>query len=277
MWHTPEGDRVLKGAEARLVRASLCSLLRIIDEGSDDLDDNPLFGVAPFDELEQGQRLVLVDQVSSALLREDVPPVPLTAVAEATVCLLYLNVMNEIEFEIEREAEYYGGVPCRRWRRLVTAASYEAELGEVCDRSREVMREIPTSPQPPCIDITEWDSEVSGLCDLVCGDRDWQLADDLLDQSPEVAQQLKAQLGIDDDYFTAVVPLQKRPIYYAPAGHFASWSAPSKDRFVSCWLAGLAGGMLVGQPSVFKSLYHGFPQTTLWPSLEKRVRQASAP
>lgn len=56
---------------------------------------------------------------------------------------------------------------------------------------------------------SEWDSEVSGLCDLVCGDRDWQMADDLLDQPPEVASQVKAQLGIDDDYFTAVVPLPK--------------------------------------------------------------------
>lgn len=209
MWHTPDGDRILQGAEARLVRASLRSLLRTIDEGSDDLDGSPLFGVAPFDELEQGQRLVVLDQVSSALLREDVPPVPLTAVAEATVCLLYLNVMNEIEFEIEREADYYGGVPCRRWRRLVTAASYETELGEASDRFHDVMREMPTSPQPACVDITEWDSEVSGLCDLVCGDRDWQMADELLDQPPEVAQRLKAQLGIDNDYFTAVVPLPK--------------------------------------------------------------------
>lgn len=191
------------------MRASLRSLLHVIDEGSDDLDHIPRFGVAPFDELEQHQRLVLLAQVTSALFREEVPPVPLTAVAEATVCLLYLNVMNEIEFEIEREADYYGGPPCRRWRRLVTAASYEAEFGESWSRPHDIMRHLSTSPQPTCIDVAEWDSEVSGLCDLVCGDRDWQMADDFLDQPPEVAERLKANLGIDDDYFTAVVPLPK--------------------------------------------------------------------
>jgi hypothetical protein len=209
MWHTPDGDRVLKGAEAQLVRASLRSLLRFIDEGGDEFDHSPIFGVTPFDELEQDQRLVVLAQVTSALLREDVPPVPLTAVAEATVCLLYLNVINEVENEIEREADYYGGVACRRWRRLVTAATYEAELGEAWDRLHDATRHTSTSPQPSCMDLTEWDHEVSALCDLVCGDRDWQMADELLDQPPEVAARLKAHLGIDDDYFTAVVPVPK--------------------------------------------------------------------
>jgi hypothetical protein len=172
MWHTPDGDRVLKGAEARLVRASLRSLLRIVDQGSDEFDHSPLFGVPPFDELERGQRLVLLAQLSAALFREDVPPMRLTAVTEATVCLLYLNVMNEIEFEIEREAEFGGEHQCRRWRRLVAAASYEAEFGDSWARPSDIMRYMASSPQPDGVDPTEWDSDVSGLCDLVCGDRD---------------------------------------------------------------------------------------------------------
>jgi hypothetical protein len=35
------------------------------------------------------------------------------------------------------------------------------------------------------------------------------MAEDLLDQPPEVAERLKAHLGIDDNYFTAVVPLRE--------------------------------------------------------------------
>jgi hypothetical protein len=134
---------------------------------------------------------------------------PLTAVTEATVCLLYLNVMNEIEFEIEREAEFGGELACRRWRRLVAAAAYEAEFGDSWARPQDIIRYMASSPQPDCHDLTEWDTEVSGLCDLVCGDRDWQRAEDLLDQPPEIAERLKTRLGIDDDYFTAVVPCPK--------------------------------------------------------------------
>jgi hypothetical protein len=207
MWHTPTGDRVLKGAEAGLVRASLRSLLRIIDDGSDDFEHSPLFGVPPFDELEQDQRLVLLAQVAAALFREDLPPIRLTAVVEATVCALYLNIMNEIEAEIEQQVEFDGEVPCRRWRRLVATAAFEAEFGDAWADPHDMMQYMAVSPQPDCVDLSEWECEVSGLCDLVCGDRDWQMADDLLDQPPEVAERLKAHLGIDDDYFTAMVPL----------------------------------------------------------------------
>lgn len=209
MWHTPSGDRVLKGVEANLVRASLRSLLRIINDGSDDFDHSPLFGVPPFDELEQAQRVVLLAQVAAALFRPDVPPMRLTAVVEATVCSLYLNVMNEIEAEIEQQFAFVGEVPCRRWRRLVATAAFEAEFGDSRADSHDMMQYMAVSTRPDCVDLTEWEIEVSGLCDLVCGDRDWQLADELLDQPPEVAERLKAHLGIDDDYFTAMVPLPK--------------------------------------------------------------------
>lgn len=211
MWHTPTGDRVLKGAEAGLVRASLRSLLRIINDGPDDFEHSPMFGVPPFDELEQAQRLVLLAQIAAAIFQEDVPPMRLTAVVEATVCALYVNIMNEIEAELEQQFESHGEVASRRWRRLVATAVFETELGDSWPDPDDVMRYMAASPQPDCVDLTEWQREVSGLCDLVCGDRDWQMADDLLDQPPEVAERLKAHLGIDDDYFTAVVPLPKVP------------------------------------------------------------------
>lgn len=208
MWHTPIGERVLKNAEGRLLRASLRSVLRIIDEHSDDFDDSPLFSVPLFDELEPAQRLVLLAQIGAALFREDVEPMHLTAVVEATVNALYVNIMNEIEEEIESQAEL-GAAPRQRWRRMVVAACREAGLDLAPDERFDDVQEWITPPDICCTDINAWNDEVTALSDLVLADRDWELADELLDQPPEVAEHLKSHLGIDDDYFTAVVPLTK--------------------------------------------------------------------
>jgi hypothetical protein len=207
MWHTPIGERVVKGAEGRLLRASLRSVLRIIEEHSDDFDDSPLFGVSLFDQLEKSQRLVLLADIAAALFRENVAPICLTAVVEATVFALYVNVMNEIEYEVELQGEVQLAPRCR-WRRLVLAACRkvgESPAGEHFDDVQEWI----TLPAVSSTDINAWNDEVTALSERVLGDRDWELADELLDQPPEVANHLKAHLGIDDDYFTAVVPLPR--------------------------------------------------------------------
>jgi hypothetical protein len=198
MWHTSIGERVLKGAEGRLVHASLRSVLRTIDEHSDEFDDSPLFGVPLFDELEQTQRLVLLAQIGAALFREDVPPMQLTAVVEATVHLLYQNVMDEIEHEIELQCEFGEAPRLRRWRRMVLAACREAGMVAPHGERFDDVQEWIEPPNVDCTDLLAWQDEVTALSDLVFHDHDWQMADELLDQPPEVAQQLKAHLGIDD-------------------------------------------------------------------------------
>lgn len=209
MWCTPNGERVLKGAEGRLIRASLRSLLRLIDEGSDDFDTGPPFGIPLFDQLERPQRLVLLAQIGAALFREDVLPMRLTAVVEATLHALYVNAMDEVQQEIELKTEVGGMPPSRRWRRMVLAACREERLDAPRSPLFDDVQEWIAPPDVDSTDLTAWQDEVSALSDLVFSDRDWQMADELLDQPPEVAEQLKTHLGIDDDYFTAVVPLPK--------------------------------------------------------------------
>jgi hypothetical protein len=92
---------------------------------------------------------------------------------------------------------------------MVLAACREAGTVPSSERFDELQDRIEL-PDVCCIDLTAWSDEVSALSDLVFHDHDWQLADELLDQPPAVAAQLKSHLGIEDDYFTAVVPFPKK-------------------------------------------------------------------
>ena len=65
MWWTSEGERVLQGAEAALFRASLGTLVDLVQD-----DDEGLwqFNAPPFDNLQPNQKLAVLAQVGMALL-----------------------------------------------------------------------------------------------------------------------------------------------------------------------------------------------------------------
>jgi hypothetical protein len=207
MWRTPEGERILKGAEGRLVRASLSSVVDILVEELDVAQCYDDFGVPLFDELETAQKLVMLAEVGKALFDETVPRPMHTAVAEAAVYVLYENIVQEIELEIRCHVNR--GRERRKWRHLVLAAcrqwGFDHDCGELCDEFNGDGRW--GLPDLDCTELDRWSDEVHSLADLVFRNRDWEMADIFMDSEPAVAAAVRRRVGIDDDYYVAVAPL----------------------------------------------------------------------
>lgn len=216
MWRTPEGNRILKGAEGRLMRASLDSLVERLEDDicfAESLDhDQELvleeFGVPLFDELDHGQKLVLLADVSKALFKRSVPWPRHTAVAEAAVYVLYWNIISEIKYEIQCQVKRSRKCrKCRKWRRMVLAACRQWGFDEAFADFDDDEDDYLSLPEVDCPNLAAWRVEVFDLADLVLWDRDWELADVFMDSAPEAATMVRRHLGIDEDYFVAVPPL----------------------------------------------------------------------
>ena len=80
MWWTPDGERILQGAEGQLFREALGM---IVDMVSDDNEGLWQFAAPPFDKLQLNQKLAVLAQVGTALLCKDQPMPRLTAALEA--------------------------------------------------------------------------------------------------------------------------------------------------------------------------------------------------
>jgi hypothetical protein len=94
MWWTPDGERILQSAEARLFRDVLGVL---VDMVRDDDEGMWQFAAPPFDALPPNQTLAVLAQVGIALRREDQPMPRLTAVLEAAVGAIYESIRPKLE------------------------------------------------------------------------------------------------------------------------------------------------------------------------------------
>lgn len=183
MWRTPEGNRVLKGAEAILFQRGLAELVFWI--GFYDGDDNSTTGVRVFDALIRPQKLAVLEQVARALLVKNVACPPLTAVAEGTIGAVYYQVLDYIDVEIDE-----GRLDVRR---LTRAACKE----------RRLKRDLPNLKS---VDTEAWRDAVESLMDQVLWDRDWEEEFIKPDDHPDLAQTVRQFARIDPDYYTAVPP-----------------------------------------------------------------------
>jgi hypothetical protein len=183
MWRTSSGIRTLDGTEALLFASSL---LDLIEETKDvnDCDDDYQLGVAPYDNLTYGQRIAVLTTVGNCLLREEVPPLELTAVLEGTIATIFQHLKNCIQFEID-EPEIG-----TTWRELVVTIRKEMEGEEI--------------PDPTCIDFDEWDIEVECIADYILWDADYSDDKLYMDGEPEKAQHLMQMARISDNYFMAI-------------------------------------------------------------------------
>ena len=186
MWWTPDGKRILRGAEARLFREGLAVL---VDMVRDDNEGHQEFGAPPFDKLQPNQKLAVLAEVGSALLQKNRPMPRLTAVREAAVGAVYDAIMIWVEMEIDQTAE---GFESPTWRELILSACRERGGEELLDLASE--------------EIGEWELLVSCLSDSVLWDEDWRDSESLLDADPRASREVKKMLGIDEDYYVAVPP-----------------------------------------------------------------------
>lgn len=205
MWHTPEGDRRLTGAESELVRQSLATLADRLStnldygDGEDRIWD---FGVTMFDELAADQQLVVIRQVAEHLLRETPDTLELTAVNEAATYAIFANVGIEIEIEVDM-AKNPDGLDLERtyWRQLVLSAYAEANS----DAEGSSVSDEESSLLPPDSDVVaDWQCLIESLADRVLWDRDFEMGDIFLDTDPAKASTMKQALGIKTDYYTAI-------------------------------------------------------------------------
>jgi len=186
MWLSPDGERVVQGAEAQLFREALGVL---VDMVRDDDEGMWQFSAPPFDALQPNQKLAVLAQVGTALLRQDAPMPRLTAVLEAAVGAVYEAIRVMVEIEVDEPAE---DQESPNWRELVLAACRERGIEELLD--------------PESWDLDEWQVLVECLADAVLWDEDWRDAENHLDADPQANRVVKKLLGIDEDYFVAVPP-----------------------------------------------------------------------
>ena len=190
MYNTPDGIRVLQGAERQLFVESLGMIVDMLtlDEFSTDIQ--------VLEDLTRNQTIATYHAAARALLAEDEPPPALTAVIEGAVASVYRHVRDMISLEldiadVDDTVNFdFGELPeGPSWRDRAIAAGREAEIEDL--------------PDPDSQDFDDWDLLIECLEGRVLWDDDWDMVDQL-DATPEVARRAKAKLGISDDYFIAI-------------------------------------------------------------------------
>ncbi|MDB5299621.1 MAG: hypothetical protein JWO87_1284 [Phycisphaerales bacterium] len=181
MWRTPDGDRVLKGAERNLFKQGMSVLVSRIDD-----DDDWLVGVKVFDQLSKAEKFAILEHVASALLIEGIAAPRLTAVAEGAIAAIYAQLMSNVDFEID------SGDECDD-RELVVGACKECELTD-------------DAPSPHSSDSDAWREIIDLLADQILWDRDWAEEWVHPDANPDDAKAVREFARIDADYYSEVAP-----------------------------------------------------------------------
>ncbi|MEL6105793.1 MAG: hypothetical protein AAFU85_07150 [Planctomycetota bacterium] len=195
-WHTPYGDRHLIGDEADLVRQSLATMLEELTSCRETGEEPFLYGVTLFDELAWPQQLAILEQLAQHLFLETSDMIELTGVVDASVSAVYRNIAQQIEMEIELHGVSPQEYRCR-WR--------QASLDAMNECSEEPDDDLPAM-DADCLDTDRWHALVDILADRVLWDRDFELVHEVIDAPPERAAALRAALGIESSYYTAIAP-----------------------------------------------------------------------
>jgi hypothetical protein len=211
MWRTSIGTRVLRGPEWELFLEGLGGLRDRIEMTFDDADAWPT-GVDVFDRLVPASKLAMLAAVGKALSDEAVQCPPLTALTEGTFAAVYAVIRELVDLEIDAcrenstpEAEDFSV------RTLVLAATRQTNPlwdDPTLDPDWEDDgTPAPALPEPGSEDVTAWSDLVEELMDRVLWeDRDFDEEAAFVDKDPRFSADLKAYMGIDKGYFSAIAP-----------------------------------------------------------------------
>ncbi len=181
MWHTQNGDRILKGAEAKLFAEAL---LDLVDDTYLNPENDYELGIPVFDNLTYNQKISVLLTITNGLFKKSMRVIELTALNEGAIASVFEHIRNGLTLEIDEHMK-----PC--WRALVREASIELGLEDV--------------PALEYRELDEWDCCVDSLSDQILWDTDY-LEGGILDSSPEVAKIIKEKARINEDYFMDVPP-----------------------------------------------------------------------
>jgi len=228
MWWTPLGERVLRGAEWELFRDGLSMLRDLVEESKSSNDPEIGFvGVEAFDQLQPNQKLALLALVGKALKDESEPMPELTAHTEAAVAAVYAHILAMIVVEIDyaTESEEDGGDLSNlddgcAWRRLALAAYCEdnrepeaigmvtIEGDDPVPKDRDEDDGLWSPPEVSSEDVEEWEFLiVECLANrILWADGDYESGPEFMDADPAVSRYCMDELGIAENYYTAVAP-----------------------------------------------------------------------
>ena len=220
-WHTPSGDRFLEGDEAVVVREVLAIIVdRLAEKIQYDDEDAWAFGVKLVDQLKTTQQISLMKHIADALLTQTEGTPELTSISEAAIYTIYQTLLYEIESEIEDVRLVDANVSSddewlSDWRVLAWKAYQETgedieefyfdDASPIDNAQSDRVRDDKIQDEN-CLDMEEWRWVVESLADNVLWDRDFEMDEDFIDAEPERSQLIKTELGIDQDYFSAIAP-----------------------------------------------------------------------
>lgn len=188
MWPTTRGMRILKGAEARLALGAIGMMVdRLVAEARSETGTNA-WGIDWFDQWEVGQRIWLLEQVTTTFLTE--AALEPAAIFDATVDTIFLEVHELITLEID-EPDLIEG---RSWREDLNAA-----LSQHATRAGE---------DPLSRDGAAWARAAARLSDEILGVRNYQRAEAFRDQDYARTVTFLRDRGLPEDYLSRIPPLR---------------------------------------------------------------------
>lgn len=206
-WRTPEGERVLTGAEATLVRQSLAYLRDcvVMDLESSDPDDGWSTGIKAFDRLSHPVRLAMLATVGTALFRKTPTCPPLNVLTEGTAGAIFETLNDLVAFELDDEDPEKSDV-----RALILNAMHQVdreqceidEAEEACESGEATEVELSTDdessgmPHLHCDDPERWRKLIGRLSERVLWDDEFLAPKKHINAPPEN----------DGDYFRVETP-----------------------------------------------------------------------
>lgn len=194
MWTIDCQERVLTNDEWDCIRIGLESLRDYILEDPDDDYGFAMTGVQVFDRLTSSQKLAILAETCEALTSEEVAAPKLTAVNEGTVAALLQSFWNQLVVELDM-CEGVDDYPFLECRRALLSAFADEDDPDTLDML----------PEEHETDSEMWHDLFSLFESRFLVDTDYAMAG-MLDVPMEKAEELKAIMGIDDEYFVGIAP-----------------------------------------------------------------------
>lgn len=209
MWHKNDGDGVLEGAGARLLKAAVAAYVEHLREHDCWDDPRPSsdtdgvrecwLSVVQVQRMEHGQRLHMIATVTRALLDRAVQAPELTADSEATVYQIYQFILRAMETESDMLDDMEDSSPDSRRILMSTKLAVAAAARELCP---DGCGECEWCAPDMGAGTDAWRRAVEAVADTVLWDRDWEMEGLFGDANPATGAAVKALAGIEEGYFT---------------------------------------------------------------------------
>lgn len=197
MWNTPAGNRVLIGNERRLIVRGVVELWTLLTdlEGEWWVSGSPFFDDIPLED-----RSYALLKVATHLLSSEEPPEH-HAWSEGAMLAVFNLIGQRVEEEVEKDRRLGPSKSRIFWRQLV----HDAWMERCYEPPSEIDWEPDEGPRQRLRsrNLDFWDFKVVLLTDEILFDRDCVL-DDFMRMPSGIAATIMRQMGIENDYYTAM-------------------------------------------------------------------------